>query len=131
MNITHNREGNDSSLLSFRDPPSGSTSTLSTVFLIVNAALGAGLLNFPKAFDTAGGVTAAVMVQGVLLVFIMTALIILARTSDIKQSLTLQDVMDTVAGRVGRLSTSLIVAVYTFGTCITFLIIIGDQVIIF
>ena len=68
------------------------------------------------------------MVQGVLLVFIMTALIILAVTSDIKQSLTLQDVMDTVAGRVGRLTTSLIVAIYTFGTCITFLIIIGDQV---
>lgn len=27
-----------------------------TVFLIVNAALGAGLLNFPKSFDNAGGI---------------------------------------------------------------------------
>ena len=106
----------------------GSTSTLGAVFLIVNAALGAGLLNFPKAFDTAGGVAAAVIVQSVLLVFIMAALIILASTSDIKQSVTLQDVMFTVAGRAGRLTTSIIVAVYTFGTCITFLIIIGDQV---
>jgi hypothetical protein len=26
------------------------------VFLIVNAALGAGLLNFPKSFDNAGGI---------------------------------------------------------------------------
>ena len=69
----------------------------------------------------------AVIVQSVLLVFIMAALIILASTSDIKQSLTLQDVMFTVAGRAGRLTTSIIVAVYTFGTCITFLIIIGDQ----
>ena len=71
---------------------------------------------------------AAVIVQAVLLVFIMTALIILANTSDIKRSATLQDVMGEVAGRAGRLSTSIIVAVYTFGTCITFLIIIGDQV---
>ena len=101
---------------------------MGAVFLIVNAALGAGLLNFPKAFDTAGGVAAAVIVQGVLLVFIMTALIILANTSDIKKSATLQDVMFTVAGRAGGLTTSIIVAVYTFGTCITFLIIIGDQV---
>ena len=105
----------------------GSTSTLGTVFLIINAALGAGLLNFPKAFDQAGGVLVAVLVQAVLLLFIMSALIILAQTSDIKHSTTLQDIMGTVAGRTGTLVTSIIVAVYTFGTCITFLIIIGDQ----
>ena len=106
---------------------SGDTSTLGSVFLIINAALGAGLLNFPKAFDTAGGVLVAVLVQAVLLVFIMSALIILARTSDIKGSVTLQELMGTVSGRVGTMVTSIIVAVYTFGTCITFLIIIGDQ----
>ena len=60
----------------------GGTSTLGSIFLIINAALGAGLLNFPKAFDTAGGVLVAVVVQVVLLVFIMSALIILAKTSD-------------------------------------------------
>lgn len=105
----------------------GETSTLGTIFLIINAALGAGLLNFPKAFDTAGGVLVAVMVQAVLLVFIMSALIILAQTSDLKSSSTLQDIMGTVAGRTGTLVTSIIVTIYTFGTCITFLIIIGDQ----
>ena len=41
----------------------GGTSTIATIFLIVNAALGAGLLNFPKAFDQAGGVLVAVLVQ--------------------------------------------------------------------
>ena len=41
----------------------GGTSTVATIFLIVNAALGAGLLNFPKAFDQAGGVLVAVLVQ--------------------------------------------------------------------
>ena len=67
------------------------------------------------------------MVQAVLLVFIMSALVILARTSDIKKSVTLQEIMGTVAGRTGTLLTSIIVTIYTFGTCITFLIIIGDQ----
>jgi len=108
-------------------PPAGDTSTAGAIFLIVNAALGAGLLNFPAAFDQAGGVLAAVLVQAVLLLFIMVALIILAKTSDLKQSATLQDVMETACGRSGRLATSLIITVYCFGTCITFLIIIGDQ----
>ena len=65
----------------YATPPSrhqGGTSTFGVVFLIVNAALGAGLLNFPQveggdlqdrllnipqAFDQAGGVLVAVLVQ--------------------------------------------------------------------
>lgn len=38
-------------------------SPLGAVFIVVNAALGAGLLNFPAAFSMAGGVTAGVMLQ--------------------------------------------------------------------
>lgn len=43
--------------------PSGSVSSLGAVFIVVNAALGAGLLNFPAAFNMAGGVTAGVVLQ--------------------------------------------------------------------
>lgn len=42
---------------------SGGVSLLGAVFIVVNAALGAGLLNFPAAFNMAGGVTAGVMLQ--------------------------------------------------------------------
>lgn len=42
---------------------SGGVSPLGAVFIVVNAALGAGLLNFPAAFNMAGGVTAGVMLQ--------------------------------------------------------------------
>jgi sodium-coupled neutral amino acid transporter 7/8 len=35
------------------------------VFLVVNAALGAGLLNFPDAYQQAGGVLIAVLIQAV------------------------------------------------------------------
>lgn len=38
-------------------------SSLGAVVIVVNAALGAGLLNFPAAFNMAGGVTAGVMLQ--------------------------------------------------------------------
>ncbi|EEC03640.1 hypothetical protein IscW_ISCW002828 [Ixodes scapularis] len=39
------------------------TSWYAAVFLVVNAALGAGLLNFPQAFDRAGGLAVALSVQ--------------------------------------------------------------------
>jgi len=103
------------------------TSTVGAIFLIINAALGAGLLNFPQQFHKAGGVMTAVLVQAVLLVFIMAALIILASASNLKNSATLQDVMHSVSGKWGRRITSFVVAIYCFGTCITFLVIIGDQ----
>lgn len=42
---------------------SGGVSSWAAVFIVVNAALGAGLLNFPAAFSLAGGVTAGVLLQ--------------------------------------------------------------------
>ncbi|CAN8025105.1 unnamed protein product, partial [Ixodes persulcatus] len=41
------------------------TSWYAAVFLVVNAALGAGLLNFPQAFDRAGGLAVSLSVQAV------------------------------------------------------------------
>ena len=41
----------------------GGVSWYFAVFLIVNAALGAGLLNFAKAFDNAGGIAISITVQ--------------------------------------------------------------------
>lgn len=106
------------------------TNTAYTVFLIVNAALGAGLLNFPKSYDDAGGIVVAFMVQLILLLFIMVALIGLAYASDrcsAGKASTIQDTMEGMTGRWGRIICSTCVVIYTFGTTITFLIIIGDQ----
>jgi sodium-coupled neutral amino acid transporter 7/8 len=66
------------------------TSNIGTVFLIVNAALGAGLLNFPKAFDQAGGVEVALVVQAILVVFVIASLLILAKCSDVNGAGTVQ-----------------------------------------
>ena len=109
--------------------PSG-TNTLYTVILIVNAALGAGLLNFPKAFDNAGGLVVAISVQIFLLVFIIVALNILAWAADRNSSspaATVEDVMGQSVGKFGRVLTCLAVVIYCFGTTVTFLIMIGDQ----
>lgn len=41
------------------------SSWYASVFLVVNAALGAGLLNFPEAYKQAGGVMIAIVIQAV------------------------------------------------------------------
>ena len=47
----------------------GGISWYFAVFLISNAALGAGLLNFGKAFDTAGGILVSSIAQLVKILF--------------------------------------------------------------
>ncbi|KAL6468537.1 hypothetical protein MHYP_G00220610 [Metynnis hypsauchen] len=103
------------------------TSAFGAVFIVVNAALGAGLLNFPAAFNMAGGVTAGVVLQMCMLLFIITGLVILAYCSQVSNESTYQEVVRAVCGKVLGVICEIAIAVYTFGTCIAFLIIIGDQ----
>lgn len=63
---------------------------MSTIFLIVNASLGAGLLNFPKAFDEAGGIEVALAVQLILVIFAIASLLILGKCSDASNAGTVQ-----------------------------------------
>ncbi|XP_069822493.1 sodium-coupled neutral amino acid transporter 7 [Dendropsophus ebraccatus] len=105
----------------------GGTSAIGAVFIVVNAALGAGLLNFPAAFSAAGGVTAGIVLQLVLLLFIISGLVILAHCADACSERTYQEVVRGICGRVTGVLCEILIAVYTFGTCIAFFIIIGDQ----
>ena len=109
--------------------PSG-TSDVFTVFLIVNTALGSGLLNFPKAFDEAGGITVAMLVHVVMLLFIIVALQVLAYCADQNTSnpaCTLEEMVGQSVGACGRIFCSITNVVYMFGTTVTFLIMLGDQ----
>lgn len=95
--------------------------------IFFNPNLGAGVLNFPSAFHQAGGVVTGGLVQLSMLVFIIPALLILAYCSDWNGSNTLQDVLSFTWGKRAEKLTAFCTALYCFGTCITFLIIIGDQ----
>ena len=53
------------------------------MFLVVNAALGAGLLNFPKAYDQSGGIVVAVIVQAVSHVIIRLLLMLVRDSTEI------------------------------------------------
>jgi len=63
----------------------------------------------------------------VLMCFIVPALIILAYCSDHNAAKTLQEVLRFAGGKKAEQATSFFIALYCFGTCVTFLIIIGDQ----
>lgn len=106
---------------------SGGVSSLGAVFIVVNAALGAGLLNFPAAFSMAGGVTAGVMLQMFMLIFIISGLVILGYCSQVSNEGTYQEVVRATCGKVTGVLCEVAIAIYTFGTCIAFFIVIGDQ----
>ncbi|KAM9366106.1 sodium-coupled neutral amino acid transporter 7 [Symphorus nematophorus] len=109
------------------DRRSGGVSCLGAVFIVVNAALGAGLLNFPAAFNMAGGVTAGVMLQMFMLIFIISGLVILGYCSQVSNESTYQEVVRATCGKVTGVLCEVAIAIYTFGTCIAFFIVIGDQ----
>jgi len=97
------------------------------VFLIVNAALGAGLLNFGKAYDNAGGILISSFIQLFLVLIIFGALLILAFLTDTNKSANFQDVVYSMCGKRWQTINSICIILYMFGCCITFFIIIGDQ----
>uniref|UniRef100_A0A3Q0QXX3 Sodium-coupled neutral amino acid transporter 7 n=1 Tax=Amphilophus citrinellus TaxID=61819 RepID=A0A3Q0QXX3_AMPCI len=109
------------------DRRSSGVSSMGAVFIVVNAALGAGLLNFPAAFNMAGGVTAGVVLQMFMLIFIISGLVILGYCSQVSNEATYQEVVRATCGKVTGVLCEVAIAVYTFGTCIAFFIVIGDQ----
>lgn len=46
-----------------QDEEPGKTGTFSAIFIVVNAAMGAGLLNMPQAFKNAGGIFPGVTLE--------------------------------------------------------------------
>ena len=60
-----------------REPTSGKTSTFGAIFIVVNACIGAGLLNFPAAYQAAGGIAVGTSMQLVSLFFLSVGLYVL------------------------------------------------------
>ncbi|XP_078739464.1 sodium-coupled neutral amino acid transporter 7-like [Lampetra fluviatilis] len=109
------------------DGAEGGTAAAGAVFIVVNAALGAGLLNFPAAFGEAGGVVAGFSLQMVLLVFIVSGLLVLALCASRSGAASYQEVVRAQCGPLAGAACEGCIALYTFGTCVAFLVIVGDQ----
>uniref|UniRef100_A0A3B4V744 Solute carrier family 38 member 8 n=1 Tax=Seriola dumerili TaxID=41447 RepID=A0A3B4V744_SERDU len=110
---------------SHADPPR--LGSFGAVFIMLKSALGAGLLNFPWAFQKAGGVNTAVAVEMVSLVFLISGLVILGYASSVSRQKTYQDVVSEVCGRaVGQLC-EICFCFNLFMICVAFLVVVQDQ----
>ncbi|XP_040185031.1 putative sodium-coupled neutral amino acid transporter 8 [Rana temporaria] len=79
-------------------------SSMAAIFIMLKSALGAGLLNFPWAFNKAGGTHASVLVELVSLVFLISGLVILGYASSLSSQSTYQGVVRDVCGpAIGKL----------------------------
>ncbi|XP_069460882.1 solute carrier family 38 member 8 [Ambystoma mexicanum] len=86
------------------DTGSPNLSSFGAVFIMLKSALGAGLLNFPWAFNKAGGIHTAVSVELVSLIFLISGLVILGYASSISKQTTYQGVVKQVCGpAIGKL----------------------------
>ncbi|XP_064786068.1 putative sodium-coupled neutral amino acid transporter 8 [Oncorhynchus masou masou] len=101
--------------------------SLGAIFIMLKSALGAGLLNFPWAFEKAGGIRSAVAVEMVSLVFLISGLVILGYSSSISGRNTYQAVVKDVCGSaIGQLCE--VVFVFNlFMISVAFLVIVSDQ----
>ncbi|XP_051239226.1 putative sodium-coupled neutral amino acid transporter 8a [Dicentrarchus labrax] len=101
--------------------------SMGAIFIMLKSALGAGLLNFPWAFERAGGIRSAVTVELVSLVFLVSGLVILGYSSSISGQCTYQAVVKEVCGpAIGQLCEICFVF-NLFMISVAFLVIVDDQ----
>ncbi|XP_059190366.1 putative sodium-coupled neutral amino acid transporter 8a [Centropristis striata] len=101
--------------------------SMGAIFIMLKSALGAGLLNFPWAFERAGGIRSAVTVELVSLVFLVSGLIILGYSSSITGQCTYQAVVKEVCGpAIGQLCEICFIF-NLFMISVAFLVILDDQ----
>ncbi|XP_049580242.1 putative sodium-coupled neutral amino acid transporter 8a [Syngnathus scovelli] len=101
--------------------------SLGAIFIMLKSALGAGLLNFPWAFERAGGIRNAITVELGSVVFLVSGLIILGYSSSISGQCTYQAVVKEVCGpAIGQLCEICFVF-NLFMISVAFLVIVDDQ----
>ncbi|KAM4602335.1 putative sodium-coupled neutral amino acid transporter 8 [Discoglossus pictus] len=102
-------------------------SFVGAIFILLKSALGAGLLNFPWAFNKAGGTHVAVLVELVSLVFLISGLIILGYASSLSNQSTYQGVVRDICGpAIGKLC-GICFIFNLFMISIAFLRVVEDQ----
>ncbi|KAM8945331.1 solute carrier family 38 member 8 [Pelodytes ibericus] len=104
-----------------------SLSSIGAVFIMLKSALGAGLLNFPWAFNKAGGTHTAVLVELGSLIFLISGLVILGYAASISKQSTYQGVVKGLCGpAIGKLF-SICFIFNLFMISVAFLRVVEDQ----
>ncbi|XP_044127005.1 putative sodium-coupled neutral amino acid transporter 8 [Bufo gargarizans] len=102
-------------------------SSMGAIFIMLKSALGAGLLNFPWAFNKAGGMQTALMVELGSLIFLISGLVILGYSSSLSNQSTYQGVVRDICGpAIGKLC-GICFIFNLFMISIAFLRVVEDQ----
>ena len=84
------------------------TSPIGSVFIIVNAALGAGLLSFPQAFVFAGGVIEALTLEICLATLMAINLVVVAYATEISKTKSYQEMIHCLFGSTAAIIVQVI-----------------------
>ncbi|CAG0915147.1 unnamed protein product [Notodromas monacha] len=104
----------------------GTNNIPGSISLFINTALGSGILNFPYAYKVAGGVAIGLTFQWIFGFLASPPHVILAYCSDKTKKNTYHECM-SYCGRACKVIAAVVIVLYTFGACVTFQIILGDQ----
>ncbi|CAG2113653.1 unnamed protein product [Medioppia subpectinata] len=112
---------------SYLEKSHGGATWVTGGFLLVSAALGAGILNYPVAYDRLGGIAQATLVQLAVLCLLSTTMLILVYCSNINHDNSYHEVLNSICGPRVKNMAALSILLSTFGICVTYYVIIGDQ----
>ncbi|CAF3462981.1 unnamed protein product [Rotaria sp. Silwood1] len=94
--------------------------------LLVNAAMGAGLLNIAKSYDDAGGIVISSILHAIVVVLVIGSYAIIFVCCD-QSTPSFEKFVLIKCGKMWQRVCSICIILYMYGLCITFFIIIGDQ----
>eukprot|EP00397_Hematodinium_sp_SG-2012_P014593 GEMP01014838.1.p1 GENE.GEMP01014838.1~~GEMP01014838.1.p1 ORF type:complete len:501 (+),score=103.26 GEMP01014838.1:45-1547(+) len=118
-----------------KTPPSCSleekgANAFSGTFNLANAALGAGLLTFPKSFASTG-IAGGLWTQMILTLLLFIGLIVLAQAAKFTSSDSLALICSRMFGKFSEYITVAMVIAYCWCGCVAYLTIIGAQLEVF
>ncbi|CAF1405537.1 unnamed protein product [Rotaria sordida] len=94
--------------------------------LLVNAAMGAGLLNIVKSYNDAGGIMISSILHAIVVILVIGSYAIIFICCDQSTS-SFETFVLIKCGKIWQRVSSICIILYTYGLSITFFIIIGDQ----
>jgi sodium-coupled neutral amino acid transporter 7/8 len=109
------------------EEPKPGISWISVAFGLANASIGVGILNYPFLYNRIGGWEWATVVQLALLACLFISMSIIIYCSDIHGSCSYHEVMSSMCGPKFKSLVAADIALATYGICIAYLVIIGDQ----
>jgi len=108
-----------------RETDKGGQNILSAIINLAKGAVGVGILSFPFAFKNTGILGGLIVTLGMILISIVS-LIMLTWLADVTRSSTYQEIVLRVSGKMMSVISELLIILLLFGSCIAFLIAIGD-----